>query len=147
MEAESNRVGNVFLPKRLWAKMRAGEVVELSLPVESRVRHLMEEYAPLRSDPESLKEKLRRFASRHGQRRVEGWCRHVDACEWESLVRSLLEIHYDPAYATSARKNFPRVSRVVSLPDCVPDSLDELARQLRRPLPAAAGREVGVGQE
>jgi tRNA 2-selenouridine synthase len=77
-----------------------------------------------------LKSKLRQFASRHGARQVEAWCRDVDAGAWEALAASLLAIHYDPAYTASARKSYPHVSRAVSLPDASPAALDDLARDL-----------------
>lgn len=133
VEAESNRVGNILLPTALWARMRAAEVVEVSVPVEERVRQLVEEYAPIQANRESLKGTLRQLTSRHGARQIEAWCRDVDAGAWESLVTSLLATHYDPAYATSARKNYPHISRMVNLPDATSATLDELARNLHAP--------------
>ena len=129
-EAESNRVGDVFLPPALWARLRAAEVVELRVPVAERVRSLVTEYEALQANPEGLKEKLRRFVPRHGQRRVEAWCAAVDAGAWEALAESLLAVHYDPAYAASARKCYPHVARTVDLPDAEPATLDELAGRL-----------------
>jgi|SRR5579883_151772 len=130
VEAESNRVGNILLPQALWARMRAAEVVEVSVPVEERVRQLVEEYAPLQADREGLKGKLRQFSSRHGVRQIEAWCRDVDAGAWESLVTSLLTVHYDPAYTASAKQNYPHVARMVSLHDATQATLDELAQTL-----------------
>ena len=108
--------------------MRAADGVEMRVPAEERPRR-SEEYAPL-ADPEGLKAKQRQFASRHGHRQIEAWCQEVDAGAWEILVASLLTVHYDPAYATSARRSYPHVSRVVSLSDATPAALDELARSL-----------------
>jgi tRNA 2-selenouridine synthase len=133
VEAESNRVGDILLPPALWARMRAADGVELRVPVEKRVCQLVEEYAPLQADREVLKGKLRQLSSRHGARQVEAWCQEVDAGAWESLVASLLATHYDPAYAASARRHYPRVSRAVSLPDAAPATLDELACNLHAP--------------
>jgi tRNA 2-selenouridine synthase len=134
VEAESNRVGNVFLPPALWARLRAAEVMELRVPVARRVQHLVEEYAAICQKPEWLKEKLRQFVSRHGPRRIEMWCAAVDAGAWEALVESLLAVHYDPAYASSARKSYPHVTRTVDLPDVAGATLDELAGRLH-PVP------------
>jgi tRNA 2-selenouridine synthase len=130
VEAESNRVGDVFLPPALWARLRAAEGVELRVPATQRVRYLVEEYAAIRRNPEGLKEKLRQFVPRHGPRRIETWCRTVDAGMWESLVESLLAVHYDPAYAASARKSYPHITHTVDLPDAAGATLDELAGRL-----------------
>ncbi len=54
----------------------------------------------------------------------------IDAGSWEALVASLLIVHYDPAYATSADKSYVNLSHAVSLPDLSPASLEELADRL-----------------
>jgi tRNA 2-selenouridine synthase len=130
VEAESNRIGDIFLPPPLWAKMGAADGVEVRMPPEERVRYLLEDYAELLADPERLKGKLRQLTSRHGWRQIEAWCRDVDAGAWESLVASLLAVHYDPAYAASAKKSYPHITQVVSLPEASPASIDDLADHL-----------------
>jgi tRNA 2-selenouridine synthase len=145
LEAESNRVGDIFLPKALWAGMRAAKGVELNVPTGERVRLLLEEYAPLCGNPEELKEKLRRFAPRHGHRQIESWCRLADASEWEALAASLLAVHYDPAYAASARRSYSRVLHAASLPNASPAALDDLARRLH-PAPADVLQAAGMGE-
>jgi tRNA 2-selenouridine synthase len=136
VEAESNRVGDVFLPPALWARMRAADGVEVSVPVGERARCLLGEYAPLCADPAALKAKLSQFASRHGHRQTEAWCRAVDAGAWDELVASLLAVHYDPAYAASCRRSYPRLSRAIDLPDATAATLAGLADHLH---PASAG--------
>jgi tRNA 2-selenouridine synthase len=130
VEAESNRIGDVYLPPVLWAAMQAAEGVEVRLPIEGRVRHLLAEYANLVADPDLLKGKLRQLTPRHGPRQVEAWCRQIDAREWETFVASLLTLHYDPAYAASARRCYPRVTQAVPLADATPAAIDELAASL-----------------
>jgi tRNA 2-selenouridine synthase len=127
VEAESNRVGNLFLPEALWGRLQSANGVQLVVPTGARVRHLLEEYAPLTHCPEELKAKLRRFAPRHGHRQVEAWCNSIDAGAWEAVVASLLAVHYDPAYAASAGRSYPQVTRTVQLPDVSLAALDELA--------------------
>jgi tRNA 2-selenouridine synthase len=141
VEAESNRVGDVFLPPALWTRMQAAAVVELDVPAAERVRHLVEEYPSVRADPEWLKAKLRQFVTRHGARQIEAWCRDVDAGAWDALAASLLAVHYDPAYAASARRNFPNVARTVELPDAAPATLAALAADLHA-LPNESRREA-----
>ncbi len=138
VEAESNRIGDVYLPPALWAKLRGAEVVEVQLPTEARVRYLLAEYANLLADPELLKGKLRGLASRHGPRRIESWCQQIDARDWEALVASLLTLHYDPAYASSARRCYPNVTRTVWLVDETPTTIVELTASLLAGCPSHA---------
>ena len=42
----------------------------------------------------------------HGAERIESWKERLDAGAWESLVRDLLESHYDPAYRRSLLRNY-----------------------------------------
>lgn len=113
IEGESNRIGDVYLPRALWDRMRTAEVLELRAPLEARVQALLEDYAPLCADAEGLKAKLLPFARRHGPRQVDAWCAAVDAGAWGALVESLLAVHYDPAYTASAKRTYPTVSRVL----------------------------------
>jgi len=130
VEAESNRIGDVYLPPALWTTMQAAEGVEVRLAIEGRVRHLLTEYANLVADPDLLKGKLRQLTSRHGPRQIEAWCQQIDAREWTAVVASLLTLHYDPAYAASARRCYANVTRWVPLADATPAALDELAASL-----------------
>lgn len=130
VEAESNRIGDVYLPPALWAKMQTVAVVEVQLSTEARVRNLLAEYANLVADPDLLKGKLRQLTARHGPRRVEAWCRQIDARDWEALVASLLTLHYDPAYMESSRRCYPNVTRTLPLSDATPASINELAAAL-----------------
>lgn len=113
VEGESNRIGDVYLPRALWDRLQAAEVWELRVPLADRVQHLLSEYEALRADPEALKAKLLPFARRHGPRQIDAWCAAIDAGDWEPFVASLLEVHYDPAYTASAKRTYANVSRVL----------------------------------
>ncbi|MBY0460354.1 MAG: tRNA 2-selenouridine(34) synthase MnmH, partial [Gemmataceae bacterium] len=143
VEAESNRVGDVFLPPALWAGMQSADGVELNLPLPARVSLLLEEYAHFLADADGLKAKLRKFVGRHSAGQVGEWCQNVDAGAWADLAESLLVRHYDPAYTLSARRNFPRVCRPASLPDGASETLlalaSNLAAEARLPAACAGG--------
>src|SRR5436309_2077827 len=51
VEAESNRIGDRYVPAALWERMRQAGGVELRMPPAGRVRHLMAEYRHLIADP------------------------------------------------------------------------------------------------
>lgn len=130
IEAESNRIGDVYVPPALWVKMQSADGIEIQMPIEERVRHLLEDYAKLLTDPETLKEKLRQLTTRHGTRQIEAWCSQIDAREWGELVASLLTVHYDPAYRASAKRCFPLVTRTVELAAVTVEAVEKLAERL-----------------
>ena len=136
LEAESHRVGEVFLPQSLWTAMKVAGGVEIRMPVAGRVAHLIEDYAHFVADPESLKRDLSKL---HGQRRLAVWNRLIDAGEWLALVADLLETHYDPGYSASLRRSFPHVTEIATLAEATDSHLDALAAQLAASeVPAAA---------
>ena len=130
LEAESSRIGDIYLPAALWAKMRAAVGIELRMPREARVSHLLGEYAHLTEDPAELTRKLQSLTPRYGHRQFEAWCRSVEAGDWGALAESLLAIHYDPAYAASTERYFPNVTVAESVGDAGGETMDRLAINL-----------------
>jgi tRNA 2-selenouridine synthase len=130
LEAESNRIGDVYLPEALWKRMQVANGVELNVPFEERIRHLLREYAGSLTDAEEIKVKLSRFPSRYGHKQVAAWNHDIERGAWEAVVASLLTIHYDPAYSASLLRYYPHISGAATLTDLSPESLDVLATQL-----------------
>ena len=126
VEAESNRIGDRYVPAALWARMRLAGGVELRVPAAGRVRHLMAEYAHLIADPERFKEILRKLQARRGVEKLGEWFALIDAGEWEAVVGRLLAEHYDPGYATSLGRCFPHVTDVRELADVSDERVGEL---------------------
>ena len=77
VEAESNRIGVLYVPPALWAKMKAATGVEVAMPVAGRVEHLLEIYANWVADPAHLIGLLRPFAAWHGAAKIEIGRAHV----------------------------------------------------------------------
>ena len=132
VEAESNRIGVLYVPPALWAKMKAATGVEVAMPVAGRVAHLLEIYANWVADPAHLIGLLRPFAAWHGAAKVAQWEGQIAAGAWPAFVASLLETHYDPRYAASAGRCFPNVATPVALPDASDAAFDALAAELAR---------------
>jgi tRNA 2-selenouridine synthase len=143
VEAESARIGALRVPVPLHGAMRAGAALALEVPIEARVRFLLQEYRHLLDDPGWLKHTLLRLAELHSNRAVAHWIGQVDAGDWEALARSLLTSHYDPAYRRSIAAGFPPPSRVLRLDDLAPASLDGLAGALAGAGAPLAGAAAG----
>lgn len=130
VEAESNRIGVLYVPPALWAGMKVATGVVVDMPVAGRVEHLLGEYRHWVADPAHLVGLLRPFAAWHGATQLAAWEGQIAAGAWPAFVASLLATHYDPRYAASAGRCFPAVTQVVALPDPSDDSFDRLAGEL-----------------
>jgi tRNA 2-selenouridine synthase len=132
VESESKRIGTVQLPDPLLAAMRAAQCVRVDTPVSLRVTLLQDEYRHFLCDPEALGERLAHLVPLHGRKTVERWRAAALAGEHDVLVAELLERHYDPLYAGSMTRNFPRHGHgaVVHVTDVTAAAFTALARRL-----------------
>lgn len=126
VEAESNKIGQIYLPPSLWQKMKQASCVEVELPIAVRIEWLLQEYPHLVTHPDILKRKLQHLKSRYGREKIEEWYCLIDAGKWEALVGDLLNYHYDPAYSKSISQCYNQVERKLQIADLSPDSVDVL---------------------
>ncbi len=106
VESESKKVGNLRVPEELIVRMRESRCIRLEASTATRVALLMQDYAHFVQRPSELAAKLDCLKNLHGAERIESWKERLDAGAWESLVRDLLESHYDPAYRRSLLRNY-----------------------------------------
>jgi tRNA 2-selenouridine synthase len=138
-EAESSKIGDRIVPPALWQAMAQAPRVELSAPPAARARYLVRAYREMVEDRAALEEAFRRLPTHPGRRRLEDWRKLADAGEFEALALALIELHYDPAYRRSGRKETR--GRLADLPLARVDAA-ELARaadeiqRLVEPVPA-----------
>ncbi len=105
-ESESKKVGNVSVPDALMTALRASECARLELPIHERVKLLMEDYDFFVKDPAFFCQRLDVLKDMRGQAVIDDWKARVHAGQVEGVVHDLLELHYDPGYATSTRRNY-----------------------------------------
>jgi tRNA 2-selenouridine synthase len=115
VEAESKKVGNVTVPEALIAAMRAGQCVHLELSLNERVSLLMEDYAHFVTDTDFFNRRLQALTALRGKDMVQNWQARVGRGEIESVVRDLLEKHYDPGYSNSTSRNFKRYATALEV--------------------------------
>src|SRR5699024_9925603 len=97
VEGESKRIGKVELPDFFFKKKEAGLHIFIELPVEERVKIILEEYKPW-ENPEQFQEAFRLIKKRIHvpvAKRIEA-C--LEAGEYFEAVQLLLEFYYDPRY-------------------------------------------------
>ncbi len=120
IEAESNKIGDLHIPRALWHRMRDAPALQVVAPLAARVGFLIADYDHIVAEPERLKPLLSWVVTRIGHERVESWQSCIDAGDWAGFVTHVLEDHYDPAYDRSAAAR-----QHVDLGDLTVESLDE----------------------
>ncbi len=130
VEAESSKVGQRSIPPALWNAMLRAQRIELSAPLEARVSYLLQSYPEIIEDRPALEAALTRLEVYPGRKRLKSWRLLADAGDFSSLVREVVELHYDPSYLRSSRRDQRARLGAVML-----ESFDERAQ-------IAAAREI-----
>ena len=120
IEAESNRIGDLHVPRALWHRMRQAPALQVTAPLDARVAFLLADYDHIIAEPERLTPLLNWVVARIGHERVDAWRACIDSADWQGFVTRVLEDHYDPAYDRSAASR-----QHADLGELVLDSLDD----------------------
>jgi tRNA 2-selenouridine synthase len=105
-ESESKKVGNVSIPDALMLCLRASPCARVELPVEERVKLLLEDYDFFVKDPEFFCKRLDVLRDLRGHAVIDAWQQQTRAGNVANVVKELLELHYDPGYLSSTKRNF-----------------------------------------
>ena len=98
VEAESSKVGDLNVPPRLWAAMRAAPRITVSAPLDARADYLMRAYDDIVVDADRLDATLASMKRLQGAETVDHWRALARDGELRALARELMERHYDPRY-------------------------------------------------
>lgn len=130
VEAESNKIGQVYIPPSLWQQLKAGTCTEVLAPIESRVNYLIETYPQFSNHLPFLGLQLQDLKRRYGNQQIAAWQALIDQQQVAAIVRSLLDIHYDPAYRRSMEQQYLHQVHQIHLSDLSDCSLDHVVQQL-----------------
>ena len=106
IESESKKVGDLRVPLALIECMRSAPCLRLELPLDARVRLLLEDYDFFVTDSAAFCERLDALRAVRGSEVVKAWQAAARAGRTPEVVRDLLVAHYDPIYAQSTKRNF-----------------------------------------
>jgi tRNA 2-selenouridine synthase len=146
VEAESSKVGDRMVPPALWQAMAGAPRITLAAPIEARAAYLARRYADVVADRETFDAAMARVPVWPGRKALAHWRELADAGDLTTLAAELVENHYDPAYARSAKKDDrPRLG-TVTLEGLEPADQEkaagEIATMLPSPLAGEGGREA-----
>jgi tRNA 2-selenouridine synthase len=130
VEAESNKIGQVYLPLSLWQQMKQASCIEIELPQAARIEYLLQAYPHLVTHPNLLKNRLDRLKSRYGRKKLDEWHSLINAGQWNTLVGDLLSCHYDPAYCQSIGQTYHPIERTLPIADLSDASVNALLDDL-----------------
>ena len=150
VESESKKVGNLAVPEALMETMRSSPCVRLDLTQVERVALLMEDYDFFTRDGALLCDRLDALTTLRGKAVVGAWKAKVQAGQMAEVVRDLLDVHYDPGYATSSARNYVHFNnaRILVAADRTADTMRRLAGVLVEESASEAGAApVGTAGE
>ncbi|MBI1339557.1 tRNA 2-selenouridine(34) synthase MnmH [bacterium] len=101
LEAESNRVGRLRVPARLWRAMKSAPRIVVSAPLEARAGHILATYPDVTASRAAILAAIDQLQPMHARNVIEDWRALAAAGEDAALVRDLISRHYDPLYSRS----------------------------------------------
>lgn len=98
IESESKAIGKVRIPDGIWNSICNAPMIELEIPLEERVRHLVDVYC--KYSDQVLKESFLKITKRLGTLQVQSALNHIDKQEYKEAARIALH-YYDKSYKHS----------------------------------------------
>lgn len=106
VEAESRRIGSLYLPTPLLENIRKGKCLEIQATESARIAFLLQDYEYFLQDPEWLMQRLEGLKAHLGKEIVSHWQNLAETRNWKQLTEELMSRHYDPLYRRSRDTNF-----------------------------------------
>jgi len=139
LEAESNRIGRLTLPKVLWQEMCRSPRIRIDAGLEARARFLVRAYADVAADLGLLLERIGRLKPYQPSTRLDEWRELARSGALETLAAELMAHHYDPTYSRQRRRGDWTEIGTIRLGEI---NEDELARAAREVLALAGDVET-----
>ena len=129
VEAESSRVGEISLPKGIWAAIRQAPRLRIVAPLPERAAYLARAYADIAADAPGLHALIDRLRPFQPGERIEAWHGLADSGDFVALAEGLMAQHYDPRYEKH-RARHDQGSAEIAAPSLAPEALPGLAAQV-----------------
>lgn len=110
IEAESSKIGQIHIPDALWKAMLPAPSITITADITARVQYILRDYVHIIDDPAILTKLVQGMVRRHGYAVTSEWSALIADADWPGLVTHLIQTHYDPAYAGSAKRRHERAN-------------------------------------
>ena len=114
VEAESSKIGNIHIPKKIWSKMITSPRIEIKADIKLRSRFLVKDYNYMCKNPELINPILLGLKNRLNRNLFDNWKYLIDQKKWNELTISFLENHYDPSYSSNTIKNDRKIIKEIN---------------------------------
>ncbi len=128
LEDESRSIGRVYLPDPFWRQMLKSPLIFIDLPLESRIEHLVNAYAPY--GQQQLQDSFQRIAKRLGGQHVKAALEALEKDDFAAAAAIALQ-YYDKAYLHSLRHRDESTIRKISLPTADPAAIADILLDMK----------------
>ncbi len=140
VEAESRKIGQVFVPEPLILAMRRAPCLAIDATRAARLDFLVRDYAYLGDDIPTLLHNIDRLARLQSRETIAHWKKLAEARELPTLFGEFIDLHYDPLYRRSQNGNYMHFGDAprFATDDLSAAGIEGLARSILAQLPAAS---------
>ena len=130
VEAESSKIGNVHIPKTLWAKMIISPRVEIKADLKLRANFLVKDYDYMCDNPDLIYPLLSGLRKRLSKKLIDSWKDLILKKNWEELTESFLQNHYDPSYSSNTIKNDRKIIKLINAKSLSHSEISNIAKKI-----------------
>ncbi|MBN2747009.1 MAG: tRNA 2-selenouridine(34) synthase MnmH, partial [Bacteroidales bacterium] len=114
VEDESKAIGRVFQPEPFYLKLRNAPVIFIDMPVERRIKHLVDEYAGI--NHQALEDSLGRIVKRLGGNNYQEALLALSEKDYATVAQITLN-YYDKAYLYGVNQRNPKLVHRMEVAD------------------------------
>ena len=129
-EAESNKIGRLFIPVALWKKMKEAPIFIIENQIEHRVKYILSEYDPHFLEEAAIPNLLSFFDRKSSDVDTAILRNFVQEKKWGEFVQDVLIRHYDPLYQRAISKRTASIIKWLEIDQPVEHSLDFVCSEL-----------------
>ena len=130
IEAESSKIGNVHIPKSIWAKMIISPRVEIKADLKLRANFLVKDYDYMCNNPDLINPLLIGLKKRLSKNLIDSWKDLILKKKWTDLTESFLQNHYDPSYSSNTIKNDRKIIKIINAKSLSHTEIPKIAKKI-----------------
>lgn len=132
VEAESRKIGVVFVPEPLILAMRRSACIAIDATRDARLSFLVRDYGYLGDDVALLQANIARLADLQSRETIARWHELAAQRDLSTLFGELIDLHYDRLYRRSQNGNYAGFATAprLSCEDLSDAGIQDLARRI-----------------
>ena len=130
VEAESSKIGNVHIPKSIWAKMIISPRIEIKADLKLRANFLVKDYDYMCNNSDLIYPLLNGLKKRLSKNLIDSWKDLIQKKNWDELTESFLQNHYDPSYSSNTIKNDRKIIKIINAKSLDHSEISKIAKKI-----------------